>query len=49
MQKSGTDDPGGLLIATLTAAVLYVAVAITSVSVVPWQALAEAPSPLTES
>jgi basic amino acid/polyamine antiporter, APA family len=40
--------PAGLLIATLTAAVLYVAVAITSVSVVPWQALATAPSPLTE-
>jgi len=40
--------PAGLIIATLAAAVLYVAVAITSVSVVPWQALAEAPSPLTE-
>ena len=38
--------PAGILIATLTAAVLYVAVAITSVSVVPWQALAAAPSPL---
>ena len=40
--------PAGILIATLAAAVLYVAVAITSVSVVPWQALAAAPSPLTE-
>ena len=41
--------PAGILIATLTAAVLYVAVAITSVSVVPWQALAAAPSPLRRS
>jgi APA family basic amino acid/polyamine antiporter len=40
--------PAGLIIATLTAAVLYVTVAITAVSVVPWQELAAAPSPLTE-
>jgi amino acid transporter len=40
--------PAGLVIATLAAAVLYIAVSITAVSVVPWQALAEAPSPLTE-
>ena len=35
------DDPRGLVIATLAAAVLYVAVSITAVSVVPWQELAE--------
>ncbi|MBA2127074.1 amino acid transporter [Hyphomicrobium methylovorum] len=40
--------PLGLVIATLAAAVLYIGVAITAVSVVPWQELAEAPSPLTE-
>ncbi|MFA5955766.1 APC family permease [Hyphomicrobium sp.] len=39
--------PRGLIIATLAAAVLYVAVSITAVSVVPWQELAAAPSPLT--
>jgi amino acid transporter len=39
--------PRGLIIATLVAAVLYVAVSITAVSVVPWQELAAAPSPLT--
>jgi amino acid transporter len=40
--------PAGLVIATVAAALLYVAVAITAVSVVPWQELAAAPSPLTE-
>ncbi len=40
--------PAGLVIATLAAAALYVAVAITAVSVVPWQALAAAASPLSE-
>ncbi|MFN0219684.1 MAG: APC family permease [Hyphomicrobium sp.] len=40
--------PIGLVAASLMAAVLYVAVAITSVSVVPWRELAEAPAPLTE-
>lgn len=30
------------------AAVLYIAVAVTAVSVVPWQELAEAPGPITE-
>ncbi|MFT3730146.1 MAG: APC family permease [Hyphomicrobium sp.] len=39
--------PRGLVIATVAAAVLYVAVSITAVSVVPWQELASAPSPLT--
>lgn len=39
--------PRGLIIATVSAAVLYVAVSITAVSVVPWQELASAPSPLT--
>ncbi len=40
--------PAGLIIATLAAAALYVAVAITAVSVVPWQELATAASPLSE-
>jgi amino acid transporter len=40
--------PAGLVIATVAAALLYVAVAITAVSVVRWQELAAAPSPLTE-
>ncbi|MET0408965.1 MAG: APC family permease [Hyphomicrobium sp.] len=39
--------PIGLVAATLAAAVLYVMVSITAVSVVPWQELAAAPSPLT--
>ncbi len=39
--------PRGLIIATLAAAFLYIAVSITAVSVVPWQELAAAPSPLT--
>lgn len=40
--------PIGLVTATLAAACLYIAIAITAVSVVPWQELAAAPSPLTE-
>ena len=40
--------PIGLMLAMGIASVLYVAVAITSVSVVPWRELAEAPGPLTE-
>lgn len=39
--------PWGLVIATVSAAFLYVAVSITAVSVLPWQELAAAPSPLT--
>ncbi|MFA7305996.1 MAG: APC family permease [Hyphomicrobium sp.] len=40
--------PRGLVIATCSAALLYIAVAITAVSVVPWNELATASSPLTE-
>ena len=40
--------PLGLISAMLIAAVIYIAVAITAVSVVPWQELAEAPGPITE-
>jgi APA family basic amino acid/polyamine antiporter len=40
--------PLGLIIAMALAALLYVAVAITAVSVVPWRELAEAPGPITE-
>lgn len=40
--------PFGLITATCIAAVLYIAVAVTSVSVVPPAELAAAPSPLTE-
>jgi APA family basic amino acid/polyamine antiporter len=40
--------PAGLVIATLAAAALYVAVSITAVSVVPWRELAAAASPLSE-
>ena len=40
--------PLGLITAMAVAAVLYIAVAITAVSVVPWQELAEAPGPVTE-
>lgn len=39
--------PRGVMIATVAAAFLYVAVSITAVSVVPWQELAAASSPLT--
>ena len=40
--------PVALISAMLIGASIYVAVAITSVSVVPWQELAAAPGPLTE-
>ena len=40
--------PLGLILAMALAATLYVAVAVTAVSVVPWQELAEAPGPITE-
>jgi amino acid transporter len=40
--------PIGLLVAMGIAAALYIAVAITAVSVVPWADLAAAPGPLTE-
>jgi amino acid transporter len=40
--------PLGLILAMAMAATLYVAVAVTAVSVVPWQELAEAPGPITE-
>jgi APA family basic amino acid/polyamine antiporter len=40
--------PLGLITAMALAAVLYIAVAITAVSVVSWQELAEAPGPITE-
>jgi APA family basic amino acid/polyamine antiporter len=40
--------PLGLIAAMVMAAILYIAVAITAVSVVPWQELAEAPGPITE-
>jgi amino acid transporter len=40
--------PLGLLLAMAAAALLYIAVAVTAVSVVPWQELAEAPGPITE-
>jgi amino acid transporter len=39
--------PLGLVLAMLGAAILYIAVAITAVSVVPWRELAEAPGPIT--
>ena len=40
--------PVGLISAMLIAAIIYIAVAITAVSVVPWQDLAAAPGPITE-
>jgi amino acid transporter len=40
--------PLGLITAMAVASVLYIAVAITAVSVVPWQELAVAPGPITE-
>lgn len=43
-----TTIPLGLISAMLIAALIYVAVAITAVSVVPWQDLAAAPGPITE-
>ena len=40
--------PLGIILAMAGAAVLYIAVAVTAVSVVPWRELAEAPGPITE-
>jgi len=40
--------PLGLILAMAAAAILYIAVAITAVSVVPWAELAQAPGPITE-
>lgn len=40
--------PLGLITAMIAAALIYIAVAITAVSVVPWQELSEAPGPITE-
>jgi amino acid transporter len=40
--------PLGLILAISLAAILYIAVAITAVSVVPWPDLAAAPGPITE-
>lgn len=40
--------PIGLISAMLIAAIIYIAVAITAVSVVPWDELAAAPGPITE-
>jgi amino acid transporter len=40
--------PLRLILAMAGAAILYIAVAVTAVSVVPWQNLAEAPGPITE-
>jgi amino acid transporter len=40
--------PLGLILAMAAAAILYIAVAVTAVSVVPWNELAEAPGPITE-
>ena len=40
--------PLGLILAMSMAAVLYIAIAVTAVSVVPWPELAAAPGPITE-
>ena len=40
--------PIGLVTAMIAAAIIYIAVAITAVSVVPWQELSQAPGPITE-
>jgi APA family basic amino acid/polyamine antiporter len=40
--------PIGLISAMVLATIIYIAVAITAVSVVPWQELATAPGPITE-
>ena len=39
--------PLGLILAMAAAALIYIAVAVTAVSVVPWAELAEAPGPIT--
>src|SRR3990170_434130 len=41
-------EAGGLILAMAVAAILYIAVAVTAVSVVPWGELAQAPGPITE-
>jgi amino acid transporter len=43
-----TTLPVGIIAAMLAATALYIAVAVTAVSVVPWRELAAAPGPLTE-
>ncbi len=43
-----TTVPVGLITAMAIAAILYIGVAVTAVSVVPWRDLADAPGPLTE-
>ena len=40
--------PWGIVLGMLGATVLYMLIAVTAVSVVPWRELAEAPGPLTE-
>ncbi len=40
--------PVGIVCAMVTATLLYIAVSVTAVSVVPWAELAQAPGPLTE-
>ena len=40
--------PLGLVVAMVAAAIIYIAVAITAESVVPWQELSQAPGPITE-
>jgi len=40
--------PLGIVMAMVGATLIYIAVAVTAVSVVPWNELAEAPGPLTE-
>ncbi|KAA2214408.1 APC family permease [Teichococcus oryzae] len=40
--------PMGLILAMIIATVIYMAICVTAVSVVPWRELAEAPAPLAE-
>ncbi|MCI0752511.1 APC family permease [Teichococcus vastitatis] len=40
--------PAGLILAMVTATVIYMAICVTAVSVVPWRDLAAAPAPLAE-
>ncbi|XSG82898.1 MAG: APC family permease [Methyloligella sp. ZOD6] len=48
VKNPGRNVPLGIVLAMSGAALLYVAIAITAVSVVPWDELAEAPGPITE-
>jgi basic amino acid/polyamine antiporter, APA family len=48
VREPETTIPLGLVSAMLIAALVYIAVAITAVSVVPWDELAAAPGPITE-